>query len=131
MDLSTPLATVESLVAAFLRGDVEAALSLYEPEAMLVVRPDRIARGRVEIRAALAEMLAVRPRITTEATEVFIVGDLALYHSVWKLTGSLPDGSQLEDGGRSSDVLRQGADGAWRIALDNPFGTAVLPTPNH
>jgi uncharacterized protein (TIGR02246 family) len=126
MDLSTPLATVESLVAAFLRGDLEAALSLYEPEALLVVRPNRIARGRSELRAALAEMLAVRPRITTEATELFVVGDLALYHAVWKLTASLPDGSQLEDRGRSSDILRRGADGAWRIALDNPLGTAVL-----
>ena len=55
-----------------------------------------------------------------------LTDELALYHSKWSMRGTGPDGAQVEVSGQSSDVLRRQADGTWKIAIDNPWGTTVL-----
>lgn len=126
MTESTPLACVAAFVDAMNRSDLEAALAHYEPDAILVVEPGSSAVGTPALREALAGLLAVRPKLTTHRHELLTLGDLALYHSYWSLTGTAPDGRAVHQGGRSADVLRRGPDGRWRIALDNPWGTVVL-----
>ena len=51
---------------------------------------------------------------------------MALFCSKWSLTGTGPDGKPMQLGGLSSDILRRQADGTWLIAIDNPWGTAIL-----
>lgn len=46
-----------------------------------------------------------------------VAGDLALVHTRWSLEATAPDGA----------ALRRQPDGRWLIAIDNPWGTAVLP----
>jgi|CXWL01.1.fsa_nt_gi ketosteroid isomerase-like protein len=126
MTESTPLSTVAAFVDAMNRGDLEAAIAHYEPDAILVVEPGAPAVGTRAVREALAGLLAIRPKLTTHRHELLALGDLALYHSYWSLTGTAPDGAPVHQGGRSADVLRRGPDARWRIALDNPWGTVVL-----
>jgi len=127
MPATSPEALYELWVAGVNRGDLDGLTTLYEPEAAFVVRPGETVTGLAAVREATAGLLALRPRATLAPLVVVRAGDLALLISRWSLTGTGPDGTAVEVGGRTSDVaLRQG-DGTWRFAIDNPWGDAAAP----
>jgi ketosteroid isomerase-like protein len=114
---------VIELFAAFLnRGDVDAAIRLYESEAAFAPQPGEEVKGLGAIRDALQQLAALNPRLRGEITNVLTAGDVALVHNRWQLEGTQPDGSLVEMRGRSADVLRRASDGGWRILIDDPWG---------
>lgn len=126
MKTSSPLEIVTQFVNAINQGDLETALSMYEPGASLVVQPGIVATGTQALREALAGFTALKPTITTEAYKIMEADGVALYCSRWSLHGTDPSGKPVQMGGCSSDVFRRQQDGNWRIALDNPFGAEIL-----
>lgn len=121
-----PLAAAAAMPVALNRGELEAALALYEPAALLMVQPEQAARGREQIREALRGFIALRPTLVSLERHVLEADDVALYMGRWTLAGIGRDGALVTMDGVSSDVLRRQPDGRWLIALDNPWGTAVL-----
>jgi len=128
-EASGPNATVERLVAALNHGDLDTAVSLYEPQAQFVVAPGQTVVGREAIKAALGGMLGLKPKLTTANYRIVQTGDTALYISDWSMAGTTPDGHPVNVGGLSADVLRKQPDGSWLIAIDNPHGAKVLAAP--
>ena len=124
--MATPIDTVNELSAAINRGDLEAALALYEPNAVLVAQPGQIARGLTELRAALGRFIGLKPELRSETQNVIEADDMALYMGRWTLRGTDPSGQATTMGGVSSDVLRRQRDGRWLIAVDNPWGAKIL-----
>jgi uncharacterized protein (TIGR02246 family) len=124
--MAGPIDTVNMLVDAINRGDLEEAVVAYEPDAVLLVQPGQLARGSSELKKALAGFIALKPTLTSEAQEVIEVGDVAQYLGRWNLRGIDPAGKPVEMAGESADILRRQADGRWLIALDNPWGAKVL-----
>lgn len=122
----SPLDAVTQFVNAMNKGDLETALSLYEPGASLVAQPGVVATGTVALREALAGFVALKPTLTSAAHQVVEAGDVALYSSRWSLRGTDPAGNPVQMSGRSSDILRRQPDGNWLIALDNPWGTDIV-----
>src|SRR5262245_12097456 len=127
MPSKNPLDVVTQLTDCINRGDLDRAVSLYEPGATLVPRPGATARGASEIRGALAAFIAMKPTLTSHAESLVESGDLALYMGRWNLRGADSNGSEVVMGGESTDILRRQADGRWLIAVDNPWGTQILP----
>ena len=126
MSKLSPEATVHEFVTAINGGDAETALALYEPNGILVGQPGQVAVGTEQLREALNAIAALKPTITTEKEEVLVNGDIALYMSNWSMTGTAPDGSAVNDRGKSSDVFHRQPDGSWLIAIDNPRGSEIL-----
>jgi ketosteroid isomerase-like protein len=124
--MARPVDTVNELTEALNRGDLETALSLYEPGAVLVVQPGQIARGPVELRAALLRFIDLKPTLQSEVQQVIEAGDVALYAARWSLRGTDPAGQPVAMRGESSDILRRQPNGRWLIAVDNPWGARVL-----
>jgi uncharacterized protein (TIGR02246 family) len=124
--MPTPIDTVNQLLSALGRGDAEAALSLYEPDAVLIAQPGQQARGSTELRAALQQFAALKPVLRAQAESVVEVGDIALYIGRWTLRGTDPSGQEVAMAGESSDILRKQRDGRWLIVVDNPWGAGVL-----
>ena len=124
--MAGPIDTVHRLVDAINRGDLETAVKLYEPDAVLVVQPGTFARGSKQIRDGLAGFIALKATLRSEAEEVVEAGDLALYMGRWNLRGTDPAGKAIVMNGESADVLRRHEGGRWLIALDNPWGGQVL-----
>jgi uncharacterized protein (TIGR02246 family) len=124
--MSTPIDTVNELSDAINRGDLEAALALYEPNAVLVAQPGQLARGSTELRAALGRFIGLKPELRSETQSVIEVDDMALYTGRWTLRGTDPSGQTTTMGGVSSDILRRQRDGRWLIAVDNPWGAKIL-----
>ena len=121
-----PIDTVNRIVDAINRGDLERAAMLYEPGAVLVAQPGKLARGSTELREALGGLIALKPTLSVEAQEVIEVDGVALYVSRWNLRGTDPAGEAVVMAGESADVLRRQEDGRWLIALDNPWGDQIL-----
>lgn len=124
--VADPSDAVKNLLEAINKGELDTALSLYKPQAVFVVQPGKIERGRDAIRAALEGFISLKPSLKGEATQVVEAGDIALYCSKWTLAGTSPEGKRVEMNGVSSDVLRRQSDGRWLIAVDNPWGTSIV-----
>jgi uncharacterized protein (TIGR02246 family) len=124
--MAGPIDTVNRLTDAIHRGDLESAALLYEPSAVMVVQPGKLARGSIQLREALAGLIALKPTLKSEAQEVIEAGDVALYMGRWNLHGTDPAGKAIGMAGESADILRRQADGRWLIALDNPWGSRIL-----
>ena len=126
MERSNPVDAVQELMEAINKGDTDAALSCYEPDAVFIAQPGKVAQGKDAIRAALDGFVALKPSLKGYTHQVVEAGDIALYCSRWTLVGTAPDGNRVEMSGISSDVLRRQADGRWLVAVDNPWGTSIV-----
>ena len=126
MKTLSPFDAVTQFVNAMHQGDLETALSMYEPGASLVAQPGVVVTGTLALRKALAGFVALKPTMTSEAYQAVEAGDVALYCSRWSLRGTDPAGNPVQMGGRSSDILRRQPAGNRLIALDNPWGTDIV-----
>jgi uncharacterized protein (TIGR02246 family) len=106
---------------AFNTGDLDQVMALYEADAVLVPQPGQVVRGTDAIRQALLGFLALKLPIHLEGKRVLVNGDMALVSSTWKLAGTGPDGSPVDMGGNTTEVVRRQPDGTWRYAIDDPF----------
>ena len=101
-------------------NDVDAVVSLYEAEGVIVGDANRVVAGREAIRAMVTGFLAPQPRVTLHTSDVVEAGDLALVRS--RLTVSMADaaGKQTDmEVGRTLVVRRHHADG-WLVGIDRP-----------
>lgn len=119
-DLSTPERTMASFVAHVHSGDLEALMTLYEPDAVSHASSGGVLTGTDEIRGGLAQLLALKPTMNVQVLEALSSGDVALVVNEWSMTGTTPDGSEVADSGRSADVLRRRPDGRWLVLIDHP-----------
>ena len=126
MSQRNPADVINQLVKAINEGNLDAAAACYDAQAVFVVEPGQVTTGTKALRDALAGFIAMKITITAETYKVVQTGDLALYIAKWNAVGTAPDGAPVKLCGTSSDVLRRQADGRWLIAIDNPFGVAIL-----
>jgi uncharacterized protein (TIGR02246 family) len=120
-----PEAVIERFSELLARRDLDAMVELYEPDATFAPHPGESVTGRDAIRSALLGFLAVQPRMTGAIEKVLRAGDTALVANRWTLRGTAPDGSAVEMGATSADVLRRRADGSWAIVIDDPWGVTA------
>lgn len=126
MSATSTAELIRQFMEAINRGDLDAALSYYEKDAILISQPGKIAKGTNQIRVALGEFIALKPKLASNSSKTIDVGNLVLYCSKWNMACTTPDGNPMELSGTSSDVLRQQPDGHWLIAIDNPWGTSII-----
>jgi ketosteroid isomerase-like protein len=105
---------------AFNRGDIDALVGIYEDDATLVVPAGGCsARGRMEIRAMMAPVLALRPHMMRTVVKTLVGDGWALTHAGWEITGSGKDDTTLS--GCGTVVCRCRSDGTWGIVVDDPM----------
>lgn len=108
---------------AFNAQDRETLATLFEPGAVFVTAPGVAIAGEQRERS-LEDFLALGLPIDLTPRHTYVAGDLALLISDYRIEGEGPDGEPVDHAGTSADVARRGADGGWRLAIDNPPGTA-------
>ena len=64
----------------------------------------------------------MKPTMNVQVQKVFQVDNIALVHASWEMIGTAPDGSPVNIGGKSADVMRRQSDGTWLVLIDNSFG---------
>jgi ketosteroid isomerase-like protein len=124
MNLSTPLDTICTLVRARERGDKDAAFACYERDATVVMAPGKTGSGEAVVKGFIDATMPMP--LTFTDREIVESGDIALHCSQWTITQTDSAGEANTLSGRTADVLRKQADGSWLIAIDNPWGSAIL-----
>jgi len=123
---SNPEEVVKELDEAFGHADLEAVLAFYEDDAVVVVEPGRLARGKDELTRFFLHVFALKGTATQIETNVLESGDIALFTSRWRFTGTTQDGTPFQKESIATSVFRKGKDGRWRMVIDNSHGPAVL-----
>ena len=109
---------------AFNLADVEALISLYEPDAILMVGGKQVI-GRENIGAAFHSMLSAGVRMTlTTRSIIESRNGLAVLHGEWVVQRTTTTEPQLTTQGLSTEVVRRQPDGSWMFIIDNPYTPA-------
>jgi uncharacterized protein (TIGR02246 family) len=118
-------ADVDRLFAeALSRGDLEAAVACYEPDACYIDASGTRAEGHDQIRAALAELLTLNPTLDCYEIDVVENGDLAVLRARWTFAGTDDSGEFFTSQGRSIEIVRRQPDGTWKFTIDLPSGAS-------
>ena len=123
MAQATPEQLLQSIVDGINTGNLDALMTLYEPDAAFAAQPGTLAHGSAGIRQSLAAFVAMKGKLDLTVTRVLEAGGLAFVAGVWSFSGTGPDGAPMTLTGRNGDVLRRQPDGSWRFVIDNPWGT--------
>lgn len=122
MDQQNILATIETMTAAFARGDVDAIMSTYEPMATVVAAPASPVLGDQALRDMFKQFIAAGVTFKYGKHEVVVAGDIGLHLMRWT-TAPGPNGEQSA---LSVAVLRRQPDNSWKMVIDHPFGDGVM-----
>jgi uncharacterized protein (TIGR02246 family) len=120
----TPREVLQSIVDGINSDNLDALMTLYEPQAAFALQPGHLSHGLTGVRQALAGFVDMKGTLDLDVTRVLEVSDLALVTTRWSFAGTGPDGAPVRLASESADVLRRQADGSWRFVIDNPWGTA-------
>jgi uncharacterized protein (TIGR02246 family) len=108
-------------------GDLDAALALYEPDAIFVVSPDQVVTGHAAIREVLQSMISADTTGKLDAVTAVesADGSVAFTRARGRSTGPGPDGKPVTTHFHSIEVVRKQSDGTWRIVIDDPSGEGL------
>jgi uncharacterized protein (TIGR02246 family) len=109
---------------AFNLHDIEALISLYEPDAILMVGGNQVT-GRENIRAVFQSVLSAGAWMSLITRSIIESRDgLALLHGEWTVQRETSTEPQLSTQGLSTEVVRRQDDGTWLFIIDSPYTPA-------
>jgi ketosteroid isomerase-like protein len=92
----------------------------YHDDAITVRMPGHV----IDWRTGADYLAGLGVPMTAAVRHAYVVGDTALLVVDWALRGTAVDGTEIDQHGTATDVLRRGPDGRWRYLIDNPHGSA-------
>jgi len=119
-------ALVKTMTDAFMAKNITAVMQSYEPGAVIAFEPGTPISDPGAMAAMFTAMSGVNPVFDYNGHEVMVSGDTALHIAPWQMTGTGPDGTEIQQSGLSVAVLRRQADGAWLMVIDNPHGSRLI-----
>ncbi len=109
---------------AFNSRKLENLLSLYEPDAVLLVDASgSSANGLDAIGAELARLLEAPGIMVSRNNFCVVHSDVALLRADF----ALRDGDRLVASGSTAELVRRQADGTWLYVIDHAAGATVPP----
>ncbi|WP_066253767.1 YybH family protein [Neobacillus drentensis] len=113
---------------AIKQEDFDTLMNYYTDEAILVVKPGMIARGKGEIKKAfIAIANYFNNSVAPTQGEMIILeaGDTALVLSKTLLTSDKKDSEYSMDR-KATYVFKKNSQGQWHCAIDNSYGTELI-----
>jgi uncharacterized protein (TIGR02246 family) len=113
-------------------NDLDATVSYYSDDAVLLPPNAPIATGKQAIRAVWASSL-LSPDVTVtwqvNKADVARSGELAYVVGAYQITAKNPKGKTLEDRGKLVEVWKKQADGKWKTVADIFNSDLPVPAP--
>ena len=120
------LSLIQKMTSNFEQGNLDVVMSTYEKDAAIMFEPGTAVTDPTVAKRIFAEFSALNPKFTYSGHEVIVAGDIAVHLAPWSMLGKTPDGQEITQSGLSVAVLRQQADGSWKMVIDNPHGSRLL-----
>lgn len=113
-----------AFAARFNARDLDGLMALNTDDVVFVPAPGTPVTGEAAVRGSLEQFLGLKLPITMTVRHVFQSGNTGLAIADWTITGTGPDGSEINLAGTTADVAVHDDQHGWRYVVDNPFGTA-------
>lgn len=107
-----------SLAAAFNTGNVATVMNLYDTDGVIVPEPGKPVSGKEKFEGAIAAILAIKGKMEIKTVYCLQAGNVAVGRSEWNIT----DGSDVKVSAKGIELMKQQADGTWKIVIDHAFG---------
>ena len=96
-------------------GDIEALLSIYDPEAVFLNSSGEIKHGRQGLRGELTPFASAKATFDFRIKQIIQSGDIALMHTQWTVSSPQPISTY------AIEVARRQPDGTWCWLIGDPF----------
>lgn len=124
MGSPSPEQTAALFFERFNAGDAPGFAQLYAEDAVFTYNGQDVAVGPAQIERAVAGFMLGGFKMRGRNVGVFTSGDTALTRFAWEMI----DGNEaVVASGVSAEVQRQGADGLWRMIIDDAGGGSRAP----
>ena len=107
-----------TLAAAFNTGNVATVLGMYDFNGIIVPEPGKTVSGKEKFEEAIKSILSIKGKMEIKTVYCLQTGDLAVGRSEWNIT----DGDEVKVSAKGIEVMKQQADGTWKIVIDHAFG---------
>jgi len=107
-----------TLAAAFNTGNVATVLDMYDFNGIIVPEPGKPVSGEEKFEEAIKAILSIKGKMEIKTVYCLQTGNLAVGRSEWNIT----DGNEIKVSAKGIEVMRQQADGSWKIVIDHAFG---------
>ena len=108
----------ETLAAAFNTGNLATVLSMYDVNGIFVPEPGKPVSGNANFQEAIKSILAIKGKMEIKTVYCLQTGNIAVGRSEWSIT----DGDEVKISAKGIEVMKQQADGTWKIVIDHAFG---------
>ncbi|MTH54960.1 DUF4440 domain-containing protein [Bacillus mangrovi] len=119
---------IEACDAAIKNEDFDTLMSYYTEDAVLVVRPGTVARGKAEIEEAFIRIAKYFDNSIVPAQgkmEILEAGDTALVISQTLLESTV-ENPDVPMERKATYIFKKDASGKWLCAIDNSYGTDLI-----
>jgi uncharacterized protein (TIGR02246 family) len=101
-------------------GDLNAVMTLYEPEARFVTNSGETLVARDAIRKVLADLIEAKTHFQSRVLRAETIRDIAQLYTDFE--GTMLDGSgkTVPARNRAIEVLRRQPDGSWKLIIGDP-----------
>jgi uncharacterized protein (TIGR02246 family) len=103
-------------------GDLDAVISMYEPEARFVTQTGETLVGRDAIRKVLGDMIETKTQFHSQVVRAAIVGEIAQLYTDFEGTREDDSGKTVPVHAKAIEVLRRQPDGTWKLIMGDPNG---------
>jgi uncharacterized protein (TIGR02246 family) len=107
-----------TLAAAFNTGDVATVLSMYDFNGIIVPEPGKPVSGKEKFEEAIKAILSIKGKMEIKTVYCLQTGNVAVGRSEWNIT----DGNDVKVSAKGIEVMKEQADGSWKIVIDHAFG---------
>jgi len=107
-----------TLAAAFNTGDLATVLSMYDVTGTIVPEPGKPVSGKEKWEEAIKGILSIKGKMEIKTVYCLQAGNVAVGRSEWNIT----DGKEVKVSAKGIELMKQQADGTWKIVIDHAFG---------
>ena len=107
-----------TLAAAFNTGDVATVMNMYDVTGIVVPEPGKPVSGKEKFEEAVKAILSIKGKMEIKTVYCLQTGNIAVGRSEWRIT----DGDEVKISAKGIEVMKQQADGGWKIIIDHAFG---------
>lgn len=91
---------------------------MYDFNGIIVPEPGKPVSGKEKFEEAIKAILSIKGKMEIKTVYCLQAGNLAMGRSEWNIT----DGNEVKVSAKGIEVMKQQADGTWKIVIDHAFG---------
>jgi ketosteroid isomerase-like protein len=107
-----------TLAAAFNTGDVATVMNMYDVTGIIVPEPGKPVSGKEKFEEAIKAILSIKGKMEIKTVYCLQTGNIAVGRSEW----CIMDGNEVKISAKGIEVMKQQANGSWKIVVDHAFG---------